>query len=69
MRQIFTIIWVTYAQKNFKIQTLIKQLLTKYQIFTKLPKISYIHKNHIFKKFWKFLDQLIVPYKFYGTDM
>ena len=28
---------------------LIKQLLTKYQILTKLPQISHIHKNRIFK--------------------
>ena len=38
--------WVTYVQKDFlKIQTLAKQLLTKYQIVTKLPQISRIHKN------------------------
>ena len=28
---------VTYVQKDFEIHTLIKQLLTKYQIFMKLP--------------------------------
>ena len=39
-----TIICVTYVQKDFKILTLIKQLLTKYQIFTKLPQISHSHK-------------------------
>ena len=27
---------------------LIKQLFTKYQFLTKLPQISYIHKNHNF---------------------
>ena len=35
-------------QKNFEIRTLIKQLLTKYQILTKLPQISNIHKNRSF---------------------
>ena len=35
-------------QKDFEIRTLIKQLLTKYQIFTKLPQISHTHKNRIF---------------------
>ena len=40
-----TIICVTYVQKNFEIQTFIKQLLTKYQILTKLPEISHIHKK------------------------
>ena len=40
-----------------------KQLLTKYQIFTKLPQISHIHTNHYF------LDQLFLPYKFYGREM
>ena len=48
MLQIITIICVTYVQKNFQIQTLIEQLLTKYQIFTKLPQISHLHKNLIF---------------------
>ena len=27
---------------------IIKQFLTKYQFFTKLPQISHIHKNHDF---------------------
>ena len=40
---------VTYVQKDLKIQTLIKQLLTNYQIFKKLPQISHIRKSHIFK--------------------
>ena len=30
------------------VQCLFKQLLTKYQIFTKLPQISHIHKNRNF---------------------
>ena len=33
---------------KFFIQTLIKQLLTKYQTFTNLNQISYTLKNHIF---------------------
>ena len=49
-----------YVQKNFKIRTLIKQLFTKYQILTRLPRISHIHKNHNFLKYnWNFLDQNI----------
>ena len=36
---------VTLVQKHFWIRTLIMHLLTKYKIFTKLPKISHIHKN------------------------
>ena len=39
-----------------------KQLLTKYQIFMKLPQISYIHKIVIDN--WKEIDQLPLPYKF-----
>ena len=39
---------VTYVQKDFQIWTLIKPLLTKYQIFMKLPQISHIHENHNF---------------------
>ena len=35
-------------QKDFQIQTLMKQLLTKYKIFPKLPQISHIHKNRNF---------------------
>ena len=43
-----TSISVTHVQKNFEIQTLIKQLLTKYQIFMKLPQIPRIHLNRNF---------------------
>ena len=43
--QIITIICVTYVQKDFKIRTLIKLLLTEYQICTKLSQISHSHKN------------------------
>ena len=69
MRQIITIC-VTFAQKNFYIQTLIKQLFTKYQIFKKLPQILHIHKNGNFlSMIGIFLDQLLPPYKFYGGDM
>ena len=44
MLQIITIICVTHVQKNFQIQASIKQLLTKYQIFTILPQISHFFK-------------------------
>ena len=37
--------------------------------FKKLPQISYIHKNHILKYNWNFLDQLLLPYKSYGSGM
>ena len=66
--QIITIICVTHVQKNFQIRASIKQLLTKYQIFTKLPQIPHIHINRNFS-IWNFLDQLPHPYKFYGRDM
>ena len=47
-----------------------KQLLTKYQIFTILPQISHFHKNrNFFKYICNFLDRLLYPYKFYGRDM
>ena len=36
--------------KDSWIRTLIKQLLTKYQLFTKLPQISLIHKTFISKQ-------------------
>ena len=42
-------ICVTYVQKNFQIQTLIQQLLTKHKIFTKLPQSSHNPQNRIFK--------------------
>ena len=42
----------------------------------KLPQISYIHqkkkkkkKKRFFKYTWKEIDQLLLPYKFYGRDM
>ena len=38
----------TCAKEFFKIQALIKQLLTKYQIFTILPQISHFHKYRNF---------------------
>ena len=49
VRQIIIIACVTYVQENFQIRTLIKQLFTKYQFLKKLPQISHIHKNGIFK--------------------
>ena len=36
------------CKRIFKIQALIKQLLTKYQIFTILPQISHFHKYRNF---------------------
>ena len=42
---IITIVCVTYVQKKIRIQTLINQILTTYQIFTKLPKILHIYKK------------------------
>ena len=39
--KLITIICVTYVQQDFQIQTLIKQLLTKYQIFTSWEWILY----------------------------
>ena len=58
------------CKRIFKIQALIKQLLTKYQIFMILPQISYFHKYRNFSSiFCNFLDQLLHPYKFHGRDM
>ena len=60
----------TCVKDFFKIQALIKQLLTKYQIFTILPQISHFHKYRNFSSiFATFLDQLLHPYKFHGRDM
>ena len=41
---------VTHVQTDFSIRTLIKYLLTKYQIFTKLLQISHIKKKKKKKK-------------------
>ena len=58
------------CKRIFLIRALIQQLLTKYQIFTILPKISHFHKYRNFSSiFCDFLDQLLHPYKFYGRDM
>ena len=38
----------TCAKEFFSIRALIKQLLTKYQIFTILPQISHFHKYRNF---------------------
>ena len=57
-------------QKNFEIRASIKQLLTKYQIFTILPQISHFYKYRNFSSiFCNFLHQLLHPYKFYGRDV
>ena len=58
------------CKRIFKIQALIKQLLTKYQIFTILPQISHFHKYRKFSSYFcNFLDQLLHPYKFHDRDM
>ena len=68
--QIITIIYVTHVQKNFEIRASIKQLFTKYQIFTILPQISHFHKyRNFFKYICNFLEQLLHPYKFHGRDI
>ena len=41
-----------------------KQLLTKYKIFTELPQISHIHKNRNLLINCNLLDQLLLPYNF-----
>ena len=69
MWQVITIVWVTNVQKDFQIRILIMQFLTKYQIFKKLPQISHIHKNVIFKIgifFWPAASSL---YKCCSKDM
>ena len=40
-------------QKDFKIWASIKHLLVKYQIFSKLPQTSHIHKNLFYSSFEK----------------
>ena len=65
MLQILTIACVTYVQKNFQIRASIKQLLTKYQIFTKLPQIPYIHINRNFSSiFATFKANCFTPINF-----
>ena len=47
-----------------------KAVMDKYQIFKKLPQISHIHKNLNIKKYdWKLIDQLLLHYKVYGSDV
>ena len=58
VRQIITIICVTYVQKDYQIRALIKQLLTKYQICTKLPQISHFHKNSDFYSLIELLEKV-----------
>ena len=47
--KMIAVICVTYVQKDFLIRTWIKQLLTKYQSFKKLPKFHVFTKVVIFK--------------------
>ena len=57
-------------KKNSEIQILIKKLLAKYRFFKKLPEISHIQKNRKFSSIIVIsLDQLLLPYKFYGGSM
>ena len=39
--------------------------MTRYKIFNKLAQILHIHRNQIY---WKEIDQLLPPYKFYGWE-
>ena len=58
------------CKRIFGIRASIKQLFTKYQIFTILPQISHFHKyRNFFKYICNFLEQLLHPYKFHGRDM
>ena len=48
--QVITMICVTCVQRDFKIQTLIKQLLTKYHFFQEIaPNFTYSQKSKILK--------------------
>ena len=49
MRNIITVTLITCVQKNSRIRSLVEQLLVKYRLFKKLPQISHIHQNCIFK--------------------
>ena len=61
--------YMSHVQKNFKIQTLIKYLLTKNQILAKLPKFHMFKKIVILKYNWNFLDQPHLEFKFHDRDM
>ena len=53
------------CKRTLKIQTLIKQLFTKYQFLTELPQISHIHKNHNFSSIiGGFLTNCFYPINF-----
>ena len=60
----------TCAKEFLDSNSTVKKLLTKYHIFTKLPRISHIlTKIVIFQVYLHSLDQLLLPYKFYGRDL
>ena len=61
------VIWVTSVQKDFQIQTLIKQLLAKYWFST--PKFQIFTKIVNYKHNWIFLDQLLLPFILHGSTM
>ena len=48
VQQVVTIVWVTYVQKGFLVRIWMMELLTKNQIFSKLPQITHIYKNRNF---------------------
>ena len=70
MLQIITIICVTRVQKKFRIRASIKAVIDKnITFFTKLTKFHIFANIVIFQVYLHFLDQLLHPYKWYGSGM
>ena len=53
----------------FRFELYLEAVIEKYQIFTKLTQILHIPPPQIFKNNWTFLDQMLLPCKFYCRDM
>ena len=69
MRQIITIIYVTYVTKGFLDSNLNKAVIDKISSFHEIANFTYLQKLQFLKYNWNFLDLLLLSYKVYGRDM
>ena len=70
VRKINIVICVTYVQKDFIDSNFNQAVIDKISNFHKIaPNFTYSQKSSYFKYNWNFLDQLLLPFKFYGRDM
>ena len=56
--------------KGFLDSNFNEAVIDKISVFQEIaPNFTYLQKSQFFKYNWNFLDQLLLPYKFYGRSM